>query len=97
MMQNPERHVCRAASLLQKLFFQFREMRYGSNLLGFVHRDGKLFIHADARDKCTFHKFPDSLKMTPQEKEMVLSFLGCTDAMECFSNTLVKFLKGLHL
>ncbi|KAL5331998.1 hypothetical protein ACEPPN_001541 [Leptodophora sp. 'Broadleaf-Isolate-01'] len=91
----------RAGSVLQEMFYMYREKLFDKYIERIEKRDGRLVLYegqyktlVTAQTDCLI-PFPDNLCQTPEEKLSVLAHLSCDDASAWLHDILKYILVGI--
>ncbi|KAM3075308.1 Vacuolar protein sorting-associated protein atg6 [Clarireedia jacksonii] len=90
----------RAASVLQDIFYSYREAVFELNIVKIEEKDGVLYLYegkyADIKSvESILHKFPEGLEITEEDRKSALSFMACSDVMLYMNGIITHFLKGV--
>ena len=91
----------RAATLLQRIWLQYREQLFSRKIEGFTKSNGRedLQIVQAVRPMSispfeNIHPFPRDLGIDHQDKNRILNAMACADAVEYLTPTVILLLAG---
>jgi hypothetical protein len=98
--EREHRALKRAATLVQKVYLQFRENTWTLTLAFVTNRNGNVIVHPGAGTgvkRGFFSKFPDNLKISESTKAAVLTLNTCNEAFVLMEKLFMRLMQGTQM
>jgi hypothetical protein len=97
------RTLYRAGSILQQIFYKYRERVFDRRIVKIEEKNGKLYLHEQRPPQMDFEMlrlldflvpFPTHLCRTKQDRQSIASYLACNDALAWMHDVIKDLLEG---